>query len=383
VARARLSALHVVVEQIRAIGETLCCNAVPAFYFLPNKDVPQQDFIVWRGTETMTDEVRAALTIGFWPGPPSTPSPQRLLSEPGLRRFVAVTLFGGPEHTPWEALWRERLVRHGLYGVFISPAGRMGVMLASRGVDDPPFTEADVAFVEACAPYVEKCLDLEKPAVGGVLTPADDSQLRFDEAGRIAAMSFAGREMLRDAAGGGPGALPAAIAIVEKANALHSSKLNSDPASFAELTLAGLGTERAFRTSMFDLAARPGNDPDRTGAAMVLADLESGRYVLRLSTLVSMSGGLERIGVVTRYIPPLLLQIRGAFKAQASAREIQLICALEAHPSLKEAARSMNIAKATARTLGERLAARVLAPSLPDALARLGEIGRTAWRTEF
>jgi hypothetical protein len=43
----------------------------------------------------------------------------------------------------------------------------------------------------------------------------------------------------------------------------------------------------------------------------------------------------------------------------------------------------MNIAKATARTLGERLAARVLAPSLPDALARLGEIGRTAWRTEF
>ncbi len=380
--RAGLSAQQVVGEQIRVIGKALATNVHPAFYVLDSADVPQHAFSVWFGTETLTDEIRMALATGIWPGPADVPSPQRLISDPKLDRVVAVQLWGHlTPPGPWEQLWRERGLQHGLYAAFFSPRGRIGILLASRANGEPPFQPADVAFVEACAPYVEASLDLPTPVSDGSFTPAEQAFFRFSADGRLAAMSFAGLSILRDLGGGGPGAREAGQAMVEAANRRQEGGAQLDETQKLSLILAGGESERAFRSSMFDLGLRSEADPDRTGASLILAENGFGRYRLRLVTLVALDGRFERIASVTRFVPPLLLRLRGAINVQATGREIQLLCALDGGDSLKNTADRLNIAKATARTLGERLAARVGASTLPQAVDRLSEIGRTALRT--
>ncbi len=377
--RSGLSAHQIIGEQIRVIAETLNTNSVPAFYVLENQDVPQSDFQVWRGTETMTDEIRAALSSNFWPGPPETPSPQDLLSGQRTERFVAVTLWGArTPPMPWESLWRERNVRHGLYGAFFSRKGRIGIMLASRGNDDAAFEASHVTFVQDCAPYLEAALDQPIPASDEGFSPAESVQIRFGTDGRIAAMSFGGPEILRDLAGGGPRAAELGRQMVEQANQAQIGAQQLDGGARTALTLAGSVDERAFRSTMFDLSLRPMQDPDRRGVSLLLQDNGYGRFQLRISTMIGLNGELERIGMLTRFVPPLLLRLRGALAVQASGREIQLLCALDANATLKTAARELNIAVSTARTLAERLAARVGANGMVQAADRLMEIGRSA-----
>lgn len=377
-----LSPQQVVREQVRVIGEALDANAVPDFYVLRDAGVPQHAFDVWCGTETITEEVRGALAAGLWPGPPDMPSPQKLLSGETKERFVTMTLWGAATPAmPWEPFWRERNVRHGLYGLFVSRGGRIGVLLASRGNDETPFEPRHLAFAKACARYVETALGLPQAPDRGY-SPAESVQLRFDERGGIVAMSFGGPEILRDLAGGGPGASAAGRRIVERANLAHVGQRQLDDESRAAFTLAGGPEERPFRGSMADLALRPLQDPDRQGVSLVVAENGYGRFHLRISTLVGTDGRMERLGLITRSVPPLLLRLRGALAVQASAREMQLLCALDGDATVKDAARALNIAASTARTLAERLAARVGAAGMATASDRLMEIGRAADRTD-
>ncbi len=378
--RSNLSPQHVIGEQIRVVGAALQANAVPAFYVLESKHVPQHAFSVWHGTETMTDEIRVALASNFWPGPPEAPSPQDLISGRRAERFVAVTLWGAAAPPmPWETLWRERNVRHGLYGAFFSPKGRIGILLVSRGNEDAAFEASQVAFVKACAPYIEAALDLPDAPYERGLSPAESVHIRFGADGGISAMSFGGPEMLRDLAGGGPNASIEGRLMVERANRQQASAPLLDAESKAALTLAGLAGERAFRGGMFELSLRPTSDPDRRGFSLTLGENGFGRFQLHVSTLVGVNGELERLGLLTRLVPPLLLRLRGALGVQATGREIQLLCALATEPTLKSAAKRLNIEHTTARTLGERLAARVGASGIAQASDRLMEIGRSAW----
>ncbi len=379
----QLSPQQVIREQVRVIGEAMHANAVPDFYTLRDLTVPMQAFEVWCGTETITEEIRGALAAGYWPGPADMPPPTELLSGTRKARFVTMTLWGNATPPmPWEEFWRSRNVRHGLYGVFVSRKGRIGIMLASRGNEEMPFEAGHLAFARACAPYVEAALDLPVPDPGRGFSPADSVQLRFAADGSIAAMSFGGPELLRDLAGGGAGASAAGRRIVERANLTQIGVPQLDEASRAALTLAGTPDERSFRSSMFDLALRPVQDPDRQSTSMVIAENGYGRFQLRISTLVGQDGAMERLGLITRSVPPLLLRLRGALAVQASAREIQLLCALEGDTTVKDAAKTLNIAASTTRTLTERLAARVGASGMAQASDRLMEIGRAADRSD-
>jgi len=189
-------------------------------------------------------------------------------------------------------------------------------------------------------------------------------------------MSFAGREFLRDLGGGGPGAVPEAIAKVERANREQSGMVMLDESTRSALSLAGSAEERPFRSTMFELALRSEHDPDRGGVSVQLAENGFGRFKFDLITLVALSGDLERMAMLTRLGPPLLLRLRGAIAVQASGREMQLLCALDTHYSLREAAVAMNITRPTARTLGERLGTRVGAAGIAETLDRLLELGR-------
>lgn len=373
--RARLSPCQIVNEQLRVVGEALRTHAVPAFYVLDTAQTPHHEFNAWLGDETLTDEIRLLLAANFWPAPPEVPSPGQLIAKGDVARFVAVTLWGGPTPTPWEDLWRQRDVRHGLYGAFFSAKGRIGIMLSSRGGDDPPFDDLDLAFARACAPYIEAAMDMPVPAPGGTKTPLDAVQLRFDGGGALWAMSFGGPELLRDLGGGGPGAATVGRERIQQATC--SGRNGALPGGAQEWRIRSSDVaEEPFKKSMFNLGMLPPKDPERTGAVIDLGENAFGHFQLRLTTLVGRDGSLERLGILTRLVPLLLLQLRGALAVQASGREIQLLCAIADQDSLKDAAATLNISKATARTLGERLAARVGASGLSQAVHRLAEIGR-------
>lgn len=374
--RVHLSSAQVIAELSLLIGQALRTKHEPDFLLLENRTVPQHEFVVVRGKETITDEIRLALSAGIWPGPPGTISPLDLLSGAQSARFAAVTLWGGEDSGPWDDFWRHRGVRHGLYGVYFSRARRIGVILTCRGNDAPPFDSADVAFAESCAPYVEAAMDLPQMRNATLLAPADQIQVRFGADGRLAAMQFGGREFLRDMGGGGPGATALALERVEAENRARAGLAALGPDVKAALSLAGEPDERAFRTSMVDLTLRSRDDPDRAGASTVLADNGFGRFHFDLSTLVGIDGALERVGILTRYVPPLLLRVRGALRYEATGRELELLSALSVTGALKAAAEELRISKATARTLGERLARRIGERNLAIAADRLLEIGR-------
>lgn len=375
--RVRLASTFVLAEQVRMIGEAIRTNAEPEFYILESAEVPIHQFQVLLGEETITDELRLALASGFWPGPAKAATPHQLIRRPQASRLLTVTLWGGDERGGWEKFWQERNVRHGLYAVFLSCRGRIGVMLASRGNSDPPFDPADVAFVEGCMPHLEAALDLSNPIGEQALVAAESVHFHFGSTGHIRALSFGAREFLRDLAGGGPGAVADGIAKVEQANRTQTGLAVLESSARDGLILAGSGEERALRSSMLELALRPSADPDRSGASVYIAENAFGRFRFDLSTLVGLDGEFERFGVLTRLVPPLILRLRGAIGVQATGRELELLSALTAADTLQTAADSLQIAKATARTLGERLARRVGETSLHRAADRLLELGRS------
>lgn len=377
--KADLPAPLVVMLQICAIGRTLGTAVRPAFLML-EPGAHEANFTVWLGSELITGELRMLLGAGIWPGPPNAPSPSRILKDPRLPRFVAVTLYGSEADGLWADLWRQRLIRHGIYGAFTSPKGRIGIMLAHRGDDAPPFTPADVAFVEDCSPYVGQALDRGATATDEPSVAVETVHLRFTGEGKIAALSLFGAEMLRDLGGGGPGAGDLGRAIVEKAAAPLQATPLLEPSARANLTLAGGPEERAFReTRAAIVIGMTGQRPDRRNLPVALVQNGLGRYEFWPTLVVGLGGEAEVAASLTRFLPLLAMRLRGAVQVDASAREIQLLCALSTGGTLKAAAEDMGITEATARTLGKRLGMRVEESGLSATGQRLDAIGRAHW----
>lgn len=378
--KADLPAPLVVLLQISAICRALETAARPAFLVIESKDVPEPDFTVWMGSEIITGEIRMLLAAGFWPGPEGTPSPSQILRDPSLDRFVAVTLYGPGAEGPWSSLWRERNICHGIYGAFVSPKGRIGVMLAHRIEGEPPFSAADLAFVKDCSPYVERALDGAAADRDGPSMPLETVHVRFDGEGKIAAMSLFGAEMLRDVGGGGPGAGAIGREIVERAAAPLLVRPALEASARASLTLAGGPEERAFRETRFDiLLAGEWRHMDRRTRPATLEHNGMGRYEFWPSVLVALSGEPEVGASLTRFLPTFAIRLQGAIQVDASAREIQLLCEVESEGTLKAAAEAMGVTEETARTLGKRLGQRVEESGLAATAQRLEAIGRAHW----
>jgi len=102
--KADLPAPLVVLLQICAIGRALETAVRPAFLTLASREVPEADFSVWMGSETITGELRMLIAADIWPGPEDIPSPSRILRDPSVDRFVSVTLYGEGAEGSWSSL---------------------------------------------------------------------------------------------------------------------------------------------------------------------------------------------------------------------------------------------------------------------------------------
>lgn len=378
-AAAPLPAPYLCALIVSAIGRAIEAANVPALYVLESHATPLQDFAVFVGNETMTDELRMLLAAGVWPGPPHAPSPARLATERGLDPIVTVTLWGTQEDGVWSDMWRERNVRHGLYGAFFSPEGRIGIMLTHRENDATPFSEANLAFVKACKEALERALDRDVTIAEHDWTPVETIHIGFDEHGKISALAFHGSEMLRDLGGGCSGAIDQGEAIVESIVADFMRRRGLPPSKVERAVVAGAPAQRPFRNARADLSlALPGGSW-RDALPITISQSRFGRFEFWPSILIGKRGEFELAGSLTRHAPSLALKLRGALQVGASAREIELLCAIATEGVLSQAARALGIAEQTAKTLAQRLAARVQARGLTEAAPRLLEIGRRSW----
>lgn len=370
---------QVVTLQLCVIGQELAVDLRPAFLMLPSRETPNHAFIAWHASETIADELRLMLAAGIWPGPEHAPSPAQLVADPSLDRVVAVTLYGAETDRPWSSFWRERRIKHGLYAVFFSPKGRVGVMLTHRDDAGEPFSAADIDFVEACAPYVGASLDVVGSSSPESWMAAEVVHLRFDHMGSTVAFSLFGGEMLRDLGGGGPGALARGREQVERALAFVPKAPFLQPEASAPFTLAGGPEERAMRVARLDFISRYAAPSQRPELPLKLGQNGFGRFELWPALMLARSGEVEVVASLTRFLPSLALWLRGAVEVKASGREMQLLAALDEGGALRSAAGCLDISEDTARTLGKRLARRAKQTGLRPAVDRLSRIGQTRW----
>jgi len=253
-------------------------------------------------------------------------------------------------------------------------------MLAHRGDDAQPFSPADLAFVKDCSPYVAQALDGSGEDRDGPSMALETVHVRFDGDGKIAALSLFGAEMLRDVGGGGPGAGAIGREIVERAAAPLLVRPTLEASARASLTLAGGPEERAFRETRADiLLAGDWRHSDRRTRPVTLGQNGMGRYEFWPSVMVALSGESEAGASLARFLPTFAIRLQGAVQVDASAREIQLLCALESEGTLKAAAEAIGVTEETARTLGKRLGQRVEESGLAATAHRLEAIGRAHW----
>lgn len=159
-ARPRLPPEILLPELAFHVGKVLKASALPAFLVSePGQRV--EDFLVWRGSETVMAELRMLLAAGVWPAPSNVPSLATLFEGKNPQRVHSGTLWGEgcEEIGPWCDLWRARDVRHGLQGVCEGASGRIGVLLVSRNNESPPFSQDDIAFAKAVMPILAAAMN--------------------------------------------------------------------------------------------------------------------------------------------------------------------------------------------------------------------------------
>ncbi|MDX2234506.1 MAG: hypothetical protein NW200_08410 [Hyphomonadaceae bacterium] len=378
ISTARISAPLMVGEMIVALGMALKTNSHPAVYVLPTPDTPAHDFVVWRGTETMTEELRMALEANFWPGPASVPRPHDVFRADTTQRIVAATLWGEgvADAERWEALWRERLVKHGLYAVFVAQSGTMCVALMSRGPNDPPFSAADIALVRACAPIIEEAIDRPQDEDIGLTDCDSVCYLRLGPDQSISAMSWRSMEILRQLGGGRRDGIAWARTCIEQAVVRVARDSTLSDQERERLTLAGGVLERPMRQALLDLSTV---GPEYHAQLMQPLTVETnpfGRFALALVALADTSGRVEWLVTLRRYVPIGLLALRGALEVGAAARELELLAHLDYTSSIEAAALRIAVSPATARTLMDRLAERVGASGAWVTWEKLRDIGR-------
>jgi hypothetical protein len=379
-----LSLVDLPAEQLAVLIVCYVCRVLdtatfPALYVLDTPEQPLQDFTVWIGADTLTAEMRMLLGAGIWPGPEHMPSPAQLARDRTVDPVVGVSLWGEGAETKWSPLWRERNVKHGLYAAFVAKSGRVAVMLTHRDNDGAPFTPAELEFVRACIPYVSHALDRTCSLPDMDWRPVDMAHVRFDAADEISAVSYGGSEFLRDLGGGHPGADAAAREMIKRAMLAFEQRLNIPEEPVSLEVVAGGPEARAFRESQVRLSLATQGGRNRRTLPGLLTETGLGRFELWPSILIGRGGEMELCASLTRFVPGLILQLRGALQVSASAREIQLLCELAGAGTLGAAAERMNITEGTARTLAKRLAERVDESGLHAAVAQLVALGRAHW----
>jgi hypothetical protein len=322
-------------------------------------------FTVWMGADQTVRELRQLLKIGIWPGPRDTPSLQTIISQRVDRQIFAATLWGEgcTDEGPWGDLWRARGIQQGLQAVFFPRSGGVGAILIARATGQPPFSAADQAFGEAVIPLFEAAIDGSAPSGDDYDEQLPPVQLLLDASGKPDRMSFGTSEMLSDMGGGGPDAVESMAALIEK---LAASRESGPP--------DGLAAD-----PFIHLRRREG----RGGRSSSLQPIEIarntfGHFTIRLSPLAGESGESGQIATINRRVPRALVAIRGALRAGASAREIQLIVALVRGETLDGASSQLGIGLSSTKTMIERIMRRSEAESRSIALAKLIERGRAA-----
>ena len=319
---------------------------------------PMHAFSVWRGTESNTDEIRALLQAGVWPGPSSLPSPERMITEQLPHTVYAASLWGDgcDEVSPWEPMWRERHVRHGYYLVAASPSGRTVVALLSRRPASPAFSRSDVAQGEAVARFIANAAD-RTGVLGGTLLAAE-VPVSFDGDGKLASVGMGGPELLRDLGGGRDGAHAEGRRRVETAVARYVDAVLAHPSATVakDSIVAGPPEDSAFKRSHFALMF---DGRARVPRVEHVADTPFGNFELQLSASHdTLDGRLLILGSLRCRISRELAVVRALVATDAPGREIELALQLCTDRTFAEVAQSLRIAPATAKTLLTRLGQR-------------------------
>lgn len=363
-ARARVGAEILLPELVFHVGRVLKASALPAFYVAePGRNV--EDFIVWRGSETITDDIRMLLAAGIWPAPPSVPPLGKLLSDPGDRRVHSGTLWGEgcDEEGPWRALWEPRNVRHGLQSVCVDRHGRIGVMLVARDNASPAFDSADIAFVEAAVDIMTAAMSAEDAQDAEPDRLSQQAHFLFDQNGQVMAAGVLGLDILRDICGGGPGAVAVGRGLME-AEARRMAQ-RGDPEAVT------------FQDQLLSLSYDGGQIAIQAARANEFARNVFGAFELSLHPMIGVNDGSRRVlGVLNRKEPAALLAVHAAIVSNLPARETDLLLALVEGDSVREAAGRLQIAPSSARTLLERLMGRFAVRDREQLLQAVFSLGR-------
>jgi DNA-binding CsgD family transcriptional regulator len=349
-------------EMMIVLGRALDLNTYPAVFANPpgGAETRPQDFTAWHCAYKTAEELRQLLAMGIWPGPKDTPSLQRIMTERTNRRAFAATLWGEgcADEGPWGDLWRSRGIQQGLQLVAFAPSGKTCVAVMSRATGKPPFSAADLTLAEAAVPYVERMLDMEprNETAGSHLYSV---QIVLDEQGKVGAAAFGVGETLREAGGGGPGAVEAMIGRIE-----------------AEAAAFDKGETLAVEGDPF-VALRRTQGTARPSERRVLSLNAFGGFAVSISLLAGPAGGKPSlIATVTRRVPRSYLVLRGAVELGLPAREMELTVALARGLTLEGAAGALGISLSSVKTLLDRFIERTGADGREAALDVLTDRAR-------
>jgi DNA-binding CsgD family transcriptional regulator len=363
-ARPRLPPEILLPELAFYVGKVLKASALPAFLVSEPRQ-SAEDFLVWRGSETVVAQLRILLAAGIWPAPSNVPSLSTLFEGRNSQRVHSGTLWGDGcyEVGPWCELWRARDVRHGLQGVCEDNSGRVGVLLVSRNNDSQPFTQDDIDFASDAIPILAAAMNPIGSSHFAPDTLSQQTYFLFDSAGNAAAAGVLGLEMLRDIGGGGPNSIARGQALVERAAQQLASFGSSKAENFQDQLMSMTFGDSATAT----LAAR----------STEFARNAFGAFELALHPLIGFSAGAKTIlGVLTRRVPAALLAIHASIVTALSGRETDLLLAIISGETLKSSADHMQVSLSTAKTLLERLMIRFGSNGRQALLNQVYSIGR-------
>lgn len=327
-----------------------------------------EELRVLHGSEGTTEGLRALLAAGIWPGPPSFPSLARIIEDGLEQRAFAGPLWGEgcPEEGPWTPLWRERGIRLVYMLTAIAPSGLAAVGLFNCQRKVP---ERSVAMGEGLSPIVADVLDRAPAPGSSPVVVVREAQLGFGHDGELTALGVDCAEMLRDAGGGGAGALARMRLGAQAAAKTLLQQIASRP---EPAVVGGAQDEETLRRELFRLKdAGP-----RPVARSQLADSRFGKFELTLTAAAEPGGGMLALGTVRQFAPRAVALLRALIACGAPAREIELTRLLDEGVSLINAAAQMGLAQSSAETLFDRLCGRFAAAGREGLLGAMVEAGR-------
>lgn len=338
-------------------------------YVVDTRSTPE-DFRVLNGSEGTTEALRALRAAGVWPAPSNIPSIERIVGEGLRQRVFAGPLWGEgcPEEGPWTPMWQERGVRHAYVLTAIAPSGlaAFGLFNCREGVP-----VAAPAMGEALSPIVAEILDRAPAATGSPLIAVKEAQLAFDADGKVNSLGVDCAETLRDAGGGGRGAV---ARMCERAEAAAKAILLRMAERPEPAMVGGPHGDQALRRGLFRLR----ESGPKPVARSLLATSRFGEFELTLAAAAEPHGGMRALGTIRQLAPRSVTLLRALIVADAPAREIELVRLLDEGTSVAKVAAQMGIAQSSAETLLSRLNERFAATARGELIEAMVEAGRTA-----